>query len=170
MLDASRAYKGNMMTTTEQTTAEPVIRIEHVRVDGTVRADKRFRFAFGNGPHSRTINNEHPTVCGAEAGDHDHDVAGALHLIKHGKVAKLAHWSANICPNCRRELETNTVVITRDKVYPSRAHPGPAWKWVYTVTVPGEQYAFSGEGLNWAKGIAKTKAPTMRVVLAWERK
>lgn len=61
-----------------------------------------------------------------------------------------------------------TIVITRTRVYPSVAHPGPAWKWVYTVAIPGEPYTFAGEGLHWVQWLAKKKAPEMPIVYAWK--
>jgi hypothetical protein len=56
----------------------------------------------------------------------------------------------------------------------SKSHPTPgrsylfAWRWLYTVTVPGEPYPFVGDTLSWAKGLAKTKAVGRPVVLAWK--
>jgi hypothetical protein len=61
-----------------------------------------------------------------------------------------------------------TITVTRSKNYPCRAHPGPAWKWVYDVTIPGEQYTFSGDGLGWVKRLCKSKRPDLKIVYAWE--
>lgn len=61
------------------------------------------------------------------------------------------------------------VLIERAKVYPRPARPGHAWRWVYTVVVPGEPHTFSGDRLAWARRLARSKAPELPVLLAWER-
>jgi hypothetical protein len=61
-----------------------------------------------------------------------------------------------------------SIVVIREKTYPSKAHPGFAWKWTYTVTIPGEQYSFSGDTLSWVRDLCKSKAPTLPIVLTWK--
>lgn len=60
-------------------------------------------------------------------------------------------------------------LIDRTKVYPT---PGrnyrAAWKWSYTVTIPGERYTFDGDRLDWAKRLCKSKRPDLKIKLAWE--
>ena len=69
--------------------------------------------------------------------------------------------------------EPAPITINRSKLYPT---PGRnyrvAWKWLYEVTVPGESHPFVGEGIGWARGIAKrfSKATGRKVVLLWEKK
>lgn len=62
-----------------------------------------------------------------------------------------------------------TVRITREKLYPS---PGRnvrfAWKWLYTVHVPGEPHPFTGPDLSWARGIAKRKGGGRPIVETWK--
>lgn len=61
-----------------------------------------------------------------------------------------------------------TATVTRSKVYPSKAHPGPAWRWQHTVTVTGEPYPFAQEALGSTLAWIKRRFPDARVVLAWE--
>jgi hypothetical protein len=60
------------------------------------------------------------------------------------------------------------VIISRSKLYltPGRSAMF-AWRWLYTVTVPGEPYTFDGDTLAWAKRLAKAKAVGRPVILAW---
>jgi hypothetical protein len=66
-----------------------------------------------------------------------------------------------------RRQDMDQVTISRTKIYPT---PGKnyraAWKWLYTVHVGTEEY--TGEGLSWAKRLAKIKAPNAKVALVWE--
>jgi hypothetical protein len=62
---------------------------------------------------------------------------------------------------------TKIATITRERVYSSFSHPGPAWKWVYEVTVPGEPCPFKGDGLRWAHNIAKSHGAT-KIIEAWK--
>jgi hypothetical protein len=59
--------------------------------------------------------------------------------------------------------------VTRSKLYPT---PGRsyrlAWKWIYTVTIPGEPYTFDGDTLSWVKALCKRKAPGAPIVYAWK--
>lgn len=63
----------------------------------------------------------------------------------------------------------STCTVTRSKLYPT---PGRsyrfAWKWIYTVTIPGEPYTFDGDTLGWVKSLCKSKAPGMPIVYAWK--
>lgn len=61
-----------------------------------------------------------------------------------------------------------TITVTRTKVYPCRAHPGPAWTWAYTVSIPGEPHTFDGELMSWVKTLCKSKRPDLRIVYAWK--
>jgi hypothetical protein len=58
------------------------------------------------------------------------------------------------------------VTVNRSKLYPT---PGrnyrAAWRWLYTVRVDGINY--QGEGLSWARGLAKRKANGRKVVELW---
>lgn len=66
-------------------------------------------------------------------------------------------------------MSNEVCLIERTKVYPT---PGRnyrvAWKYNYTVTIPGEQYTFSGDGIGWAKSLCKRKRPDLEIKLAWE--
>jgi hypothetical protein len=61
----------------------------------------------------------------------------------------------------------SAVHISREKLYPT---PGKnyraAWKWLYTIHVDSEE--FKGEGLSWAKRLAKQKSNGRPVILCWE--
>jgi hypothetical protein len=85
--------------------AEPAVSsMIHIRAKGTYRADKRFRFAYGVGPHSRMISNQSGTLCGAESTTNDLDKKRAAHLIRSVAVApkQLSHWLVDVCPECLR--------------------------------------------------------------------
>ncbi len=62
-----------------------------------------------------------------------------------------------------------SVVISRRKLIPT---PGTnykfAWKWLYDVEVPGEPHAFTGEGLGWARSVAKRYAAGRPIVETWK--
>lgn len=64
---------------------------------------------------------------------------------------------------------SDIITISRSKVYPC---PGTnyrvAWKYVYTVVVPGEPYPFDGDSLSWARGLAKRYANGRKIVCTWE--
>jgi hypothetical protein len=45
--------------------------------------------------------------------------------------------------------------VSRTKVY--QRHGRFAWNWVYTVTIPGEPYTFSGQTLSWVLDLCKRK-------------
>jgi hypothetical protein len=66
-------------------------------------------------------------------------------------------------------MTRSTCTVTRSKLYPT---PGRsyrfAWKWIYTVTIPGEPYTFDGDTLGWVKSLCKSKAPGMPIVYAWK--
>lgn len=59
------------------------------------------------------------------------------------------------------------VRITRERNYPSRAHPGPAWVYVYTVQVPGLD-PMKGRGIGWAVLMAQKHGPDRRIVYGWK--
>lgn len=65
---------------------------------------------------------------------------------------------------------TNTVQVTRTKVYPAPGkNPRFAWKSVYSVTIPGERFPFVMETKSQVKSLCKRKAPTMSVHYEWEQ-
>lgn len=64
------------------------------------------------------------------------------------------------------EAIDDVVLITRGRVY--RRGGRFAWVWRYTVNVPGEPYPFAGEGIGWARDIARRKGGGRRVVEAWK--
>jgi hypothetical protein len=61
------------------------------------------------------------------------------------------------------------VTISREKNFPSVAHPGPAWVYLYTVTIPGLPYPFKGKGIGWARQIAKQHGKNLPIVETWQR-
>jgi hypothetical protein len=67
------------------------------------------------------------------------------------------------------QVTADTITVSRTKVYPRPARPGPAWKWIYTVAIPGESHTFSGDSLSWVLWLCKRKAPDLRIVLDWDR-
>ena len=64
-------------------------------------------------------------------------------------------------------ISTDPITVTRSKLYPCQAHPGPAWTWHYEVTIPGEPHTFGGTAMGWVRWLCKSKAPGRRVVLTW---
>jgi hypothetical protein len=80
--------------------------VNHIRAKGEYRADKRFRFQAGTGPHSRMNVNHSGTICGAEPTHDDVDRKTAAHLVKSVAVApaQLAHWISDVCPACLAKL------------------------------------------------------------------
>jgi hypothetical protein len=67
-------------------------------------------------------------------------------------------------------IATNAAcTVTRSKLYPT---PGRsyrvAWKWIYTVAIPGEPYTFDGDTLSWVRSLCKRKAPELPIVYAWK--
>lgn len=61
------------------------------------------------------------------------------------------------------------ITVTKSKNYPCRARPGFAWKWVYTVTIPGEQYTFTGDTISWVKTLCKSKRPDLKINYLWQK-
>lgn len=61
------------------------------------------------------------------------------------------------------------VIITRERNYPTVAHPGPAWVYLYTIAVPGDVYPMKGTGIGWARRMAKARAEELgrKVIEAW---
>ncbi len=84
------------------------------------------------------------------------------------------------CGTPDKDVQMNTVTITRAKSYPQRAHPGPAWVWLYTVSggiwfdltgAPRTEDA-SGTGIGWARTNARKRAANagaFTVVEAWNK-
>lgn len=66
-------------------------------------------------------------------------------------------------------MTESACTVTRSKLYPT---PGRsyrfAWKWLYTVTIPGEPYTFDGDTLGWVRSLCKSKAPRLPIVYAWK--
>ena len=66
-------------------------------------------------------------------------------------------------------MTASACTVTRSKLYPT---PGRsyrfAWKWLYTVAIPGEPYTFDGDTLSWVKSLCKSKAPGMPIIYAWK--
>jgi hypothetical protein len=61
------------------------------------------------------------------------------------------------------------ITISRSKLYPTPGRSSLfAWKWIYTVTVPGEPYSFDGDTLAWARRIAASKADGRPVIMTWK--
>lgn len=61
------------------------------------------------------------------------------------------------------------ITIRRSKLYQT---PGKnyryAWQWLYRVAVPGEPREFVGQGLEWARKLAKRKRREgQEIVEAW---
>lgn len=61
-----------------------------------------------------------------------------------------------------------TATITRQKCYPRPARPGPAWHWIYTVDVTGEQQTFAqGSGLRSCESWIRRRFPDAQIVRDW---
>ena len=60
------------------------------------------------------------------------------------------------------------VWITRERLHKRPAPGGFAWQWLYSVHVPGERYAFTGEGIGWARGTAKRHGNGRLIVETWK--
>lgn len=62
---------------------------------------------------------------------------------------------------------TPTATISRERVYPLPARPGPAWYWVYAVRIDGDGDVYKGRGLSWARDLARRKGATL-IVEDWK--
>lgn len=62
----------------------------------------------------------------------------------------------------------NPIHIERTQVV-HRGRTGPAWTYIYTVTVPGQPFPFTGDRVRWATDLAKRYAqPGQQIVKSWE--
>ena len=65
-------------------------------------------------------------------------------------------------------VTAETIVVTRIRVYPRPARPGPAWNWNYTVAIPGEPHTFAGDSLSWVRALCKRKRPDLAIAYEWK--
>lgn len=68
------------------------------------------------------------------------------------------------CPDPDKARE---VRVTRVKLYPQVAHPGPAWRWLYCYRVDGGPEREYGTGLVDTRRWLKRTFPNATVVEAW---
>ncbi|WP_108934514.1 hypothetical protein [Streptomyces ardesiacus] len=62
-----------------------------------------------------------------------------------------------------------TVTITRHKLYPEVARPGPAWRWSYNYRVDGGPVCQYGPGLVSLRDMLRFKFRDVRIVETWQK-
>lgn len=61
----------------------------------------------------------------------------------------------------------HTVTLTRVRLYPVVAHPGPAWRWLYKYTPDNGLRREYGTGLQDARAYVRRVFPHATIVEAW---
>lgn len=60
------------------------------------------------------------------------------------------------------------ILITRNKLYPCVARPGPAWRWVYTYTPDNGVPREYGTGITELRGFLKRTFPHASIATDWQ--
>lgn len=79
----------------------------------------------------------------------------------------------NATRSAPRPLESGThpdvasVTITRDKLYPCVARPGPEWRWIYSVSIDGSDPLTCDTSLKHTERVVRKKYPNAVTHRAW---
>jgi hypothetical protein len=66
-------------------------------------------------------------------------------------------------------MAISTIVVTRAKLYPSVARPGPAWRWTYSYATDNAAPVDYGTHLASLRGMLKRRYPGATVVCEWQQ-
>ena len=64
-------------------------------------------------------------------------------------------------------MGNHTVMITRAKLYPVVARPGPAWRWSYSYSIDGASAIGYGTGLASLRDMLRHKLGKARITTDW---
>ena len=69
---------------------------------------------------------------------------------------------------CPDPAAAKEVRVTRSKLYPQPARPGPAWYWLYCYTVDGGPEREYGQGLADTRRWLKRNFPNATIIETWK--
>lgn len=64
-------------------------------------------------------------------------------------------------------LSMTEIIVTRSRLYPVVARPGPAWRWTYHYRVDGGPLAQYGPGLVSLRRMLAKFYPNARITESW---
>jgi hypothetical protein len=63
--------------------------------------------------------------------------------------------------------QAREIRVSRTQLYPQVAHPGPAWRWLYTYTADGGPRREYGTGLADTRRFLRKTFPNAAVIETW---
>ncbi|MFJ4902943.1 DUF6011 domain-containing protein [Streptomyces sp. NPDC088727] len=133
-------------------------------------------------PEPRTFPNRYPGDC-VRPGCGQRVEAGAGECYREGGRYVTRHKEGDCPAPVEEQASAETapapvgtesdpvVVLTRSKLYPEIARPGPAWRWSYNYTVNGGPNCQYGTGLTSLRDMLRRKfGRTVRIVEEWKHK